>query len=92
MARVFLEYLLPLLMPTAAYLVWIWYFRKRAEELGGEAPEITQGGLFWSVVVGLVLVIALLISLAVTEGTGPGTGVYQSPQMQDGRIIPPKFK
>ena len=92
MVRILLEYMLPLLLPTAAYVTWVWYFRKRAEELGGEAPEVTRGGLFWSLVIGLVLVIIGLITLAVTEGVGPGTGAYQSPQLKDGRIIPPEFK
>jgi len=91
MSGAILQHLLPLILPTIAYLLWVWYLRKRADELDGAAPEITRGGLFWSAVVGLVLTIISFIALAVFSGVDPGTGGYQSPRMEDGRIIPPKF-
>ena len=47
MIRLLLNYVIPLVLPTAAYLAWVWYYRKRAEALGGQPPEITRGGLFW---------------------------------------------
>lgn len=86
------QHLLPLILPTIAYVLWIWYLRKRADELGGQAPEITRGGLFWSAAAGLVLMIVSFVALAVFSGVDPGTGGYQSPRLEDGRIIPPKFK
>tara|TARA_B100000427_G_C15423325_1_gene557370 strand:- start:51 stop:329 length:279 start_codon:yes stop_codon:yes gene_type:complete len=89
--RLLLNYVIPLVLPTAAYLIWVWYYRKRAEELGGEPPEITRGGLFWCLVAGLMLMIGTLLSLAATTGFDPGEGGYQSPRFEDGRIIPPKF-
>lgn len=92
MSRIILNYLLPLIVPTAAYLAWVWYFRRRAETTGDEPPEITRGGLFWSLVLGLALVIAGLVGLAVTAGVKPGEGGYQSPRIEDGRVIPPTFK
>ena len=91
MTRLLLKYILPLVLPTAAYLAWVWYYRKRAEELGGKPPEVTRGALFWCLVSGLGLMIASLLTLAATGGVGPGEGGYQSPRLEDGRIIPPKF-
>lgn len=91
MVRLLLNYILPLVLPTAAYLAWVWYYRKRAEALGGRPPEVTRGALFWCLVVGLGLMIGGLVTLAATTGVGPGEGGYQSPRLEDGRIIPPKF-
>ncbi|MEK9671193.1 MAG: hypothetical protein VW268_01645 [Rhodospirillaceae bacterium] len=92
MIRIFLSYVLPLILPTAGYIAWVWYCRKRAAKTGAEAPAITRGGLFWSIIVGVVLVGAGLAWVAITQGAGPGEGGYQSPRMEDGRIIPPQFK
>ena len=89
MIRLLLNYVIPLVLPTAAYLAWVWYYRKRAEALGGQPPEITRGGLFWCLVVGLMIV--TLLVLAAVTGADPGEGGYQSPRLEDGRIIPPKF-
>lgn len=91
MIRLLINYVFPLILPTAAYLAWVWYYRKRAEALGGEPPEVTRGGLFWSLVLGLSLMIVSLLALAAMTGVGPGEGGYQSPRLEDGRIIPPKF-
>ena len=91
MTRLLFNYVLPLVLPTAAYLTWVWYYRKRAEALGGDPPEITKGALFWCLVLGLVLMIASLVVLAAITGADPGEGGYQSPRLEDGRIIPPKF-
>jgi hypothetical protein len=89
--RLLFNYVFPLVLPTAAYLAWVWYYRKRAEALGGQPPEITRGGLFWCLVAGLGLMIVSLLTLAAVTGAGPGDGGYQSPRLEDGRIIPPKF-
>ncbi len=92
MTRILLHYVLPLLLPTLAYLTWVWYYRQRAKATGGDPPEITKGGLFWSLIAGIVLLIVGLIALAVFTGADPGAGGYQSPRLEDGRIMPPKFK
>ncbi|MEQ9559405.1 MAG: DUF6111 family protein [Rhodospirillales bacterium] len=91
MIRLLLNYVIPLVLPTAAYIAWVWYYRKRAEALGGAPPEITRGGLFWCLVTGLALMIVSLLVLAAVTGADPGEGGYQSPRLEDGRIIPPKF-
>jgi|TARA_R110002124_G_scaffold9429_3_gene48218 hypothetical protein len=91
MIKLLFNYVFPLVLPTAAYLAWVWYYRKRAEALGGRPPEVTRGGLFWCLVLGLGLMIVSLLTLAAVTGVGPGEGGYQSPRLEDGRIIPPKF-
>lgn len=92
MIRILLEFVLPLLLPTLGYVLWVHYYRWRAETTGAAPPELTRGGLFWSLVAGLVLLIICLIALAVFTGEDPGHGGYQAPRVEDGRIVPPKFK
>ena len=90
MKAILLHYLLPLALPTIAYILWIWYCAKRVEE-GQEPPAITRGGLFWSMMSGIVLMIIGLIAVALSTGDEPGK-TYQSPRFEDGRIVAPEFK
>ena len=73
-------------------MFWVLYCRKRAAATGREPPEITRGGIFWSLIVGVIAVVAGLTLLAVLTGAEPGEGGYQSPRLEDGRIIAPQFK
>ena len=92
MSRILLQFVMPLLLPTVAYCLWVAYYRKRAEATGEAPPEITKGGLFWSLCVGFGLLIVSLIALAVVSGEDPGQGGYQAPRLEDGRITEPQFK
>jgi len=91
MARIVLSYLLPLILPMAIYLGWMWVARHRSRARGDEIPEIKNSGIFWSIVVGVILMLAGLSFLAVSTGAPPGDGTYQSPRFENGQIIPPKF-
>jgi hypothetical protein len=33
-----------------------------------------------------------LVTIALTSGDPPDSGVYQSPRMEDGKIVPPSYK
>jgi hypothetical protein len=48
--------------------------------------------VFWSIVAGFVLMMAGLGFLAVSSGEAPGSGQYQAPRPEDGRVVPPQFK
>lgn len=89
MVRILLHLLL-FIIPIAAYLAWVYYYRRRAAAGGGDVPEITRGGLFWSLIAGCILLIISFVALAVFTGEPPGSS-YQSPRFEDGRIIGPKF-
>lgn len=91
MTRILLTYVLPLAMPTILYLCWVWVLRHRASSTGTEIPKIAKGGLFWSFVIGFVLMISGLAYIAMTAGVGPDAGKYQSPRYEDGKIIPPSY-
>jgi hypothetical protein len=92
MSRVLLQYLLPLLGPLALYLIYMTFVRRRAAKKGDDIPAIEHGHVFWSIIVGFVLMMAGLVTLAMTSGEKPGSGEYQAPRMEDGRVVSPKFK
>ena len=91
MARIVMSYILPLILPMAIYLGWVWVIRHRSRARGDEIPEIKNSSIFWSIVAGVILMFAGLSVLAVTGGAPPGDGTYQSPRFENGKVIPPKL-
>jgi len=91
MVRIVLSYILPLILPMAIYLGWVWVIRHRSRARGDEIPEIKNSGIFWSILAGVILMFAGLSILAVTGGAPPGKGNYQSPRLENGKIVPPEF-
>ena len=93
--RIFLTYVLPLALPTLVYIAWVGYARKQHVGRGGgdgDLPELRRGPLFWSLVTGFVLMLGGLAAIALMTGAPPDSGEYQSPRLQDGKIVPPHFK
>jgi len=91
MARILLNYVLPLILPMVLYLGWMWAVRHRSKARGDEIPTIKRAGIFWSIVAGFALMWAGLAYVAINSGAPPGEGTYQSPRLEDGKIVPPKF-
>ena len=92
MIRVLLTYILPLALPTAAYLIWVWYLRNRSKSRGDELPEIKSTPVFASILVGFIMMFATLSYVAITSGASPGGGQYEAPRFENGQITEPKFK
>jgi hypothetical protein len=92
MIRVLLTYILPLALPTAIYLIWLWYLRHRSKARGDELPEIKSTPVFASILIGFMLMFAALSYVAVTSGAPPGEGKYEAPRFEHGQITKPKFK
>ena len=92
MTRIIFNYLLPLVLPTAIYLGWMWYLRHRSKARGDEVPEIKNTSVFVSILLGVALMFAGLIYVAVTSGAPPGEGSYEAPRLEDGKITAPKFE
>lgn len=91
MTRIILTYVLPLLLPTLVYVAWISYARKKHDN-DDEPPALRKGPLFWCLMAGFMLMVAGLVTIALTSGDPPGSGQYQSPRLEDGKIVPPRFK
>jgi len=92
MIRFFLNYLLPLILPILLYLGWVWFSKKRSKLTYEKKPIIKSGGLFVSLIIGILLMLVSLVIVILTGGSPPGEGKYQSPRFVNGKIIPPKLK
>jgi len=80
MLRIVLFYLLPFLLP------FIGYFTYRFLMTRGR-PLLQQTPWYVLSVIGLVLVVASLVTLALTGGW-QREGDYVPPHLEDGRIVP----
>lgn len=84
MVRVFLTIVLPLVLPTALYLLWIGTFGAAQE--GGDLP---WAALPWIWLAGAGAVLLAIVLLVVTVDFGsPQEGIYVPPRWEDGRIVP----
>ena len=92
MSRIILNYLLPLVLPMAIYLTYMWWQRRRAAKYGNKSPIVERNHIFISVIIGFLLMASSLTWIAVASGVAPGEGAYQSPRLEDGKITPPSFK
>ena len=91
--RILLTYVLPLVLPTLVYVAWVGYARKKHVGAGdGDLPGLRLRPLFWSLVTGFVLLLGGLATIALMSGAPPDSGEYQSPRLQNGKIMPPHFK
>jgi hypothetical protein len=85
MLRVFVEILLPLVLPTALYLGWIWVVRWA----GGSDAAFGWAGLpwLWLAAAGIVLLAGFLSVVNVGFGTVQ-QGIYVPPRWVHGHIVP----
>jgi hypothetical protein len=84
MPRVFLTIVLPLLLPTALYLLWVSTF---GAEPGIGAARWRAVPWLWLAGAGVVLLAVVLFVVTVRFGS-PQEGVYVPPRWEGGRIIP----
>jgi hypothetical protein len=85
MLRVLLTVILPLLLPTALYLLWV-------STLAGPSPERravswTNVPWLWLAGIGAALLAIVLIVVSIHFGS-PQQGVYVPPRWDGHRIIP----
>ncbi len=86
MIRAFLTIVLPLLLPTALYLLWAFAMR-RAEAAG--LVEILRGlPWLWLGAAGIALLAGVLMLVALGFGRSADTAHYVPPRTVDGKIVP----
>jgi hypothetical protein len=84
MLRVFLTVVLPLLLPTALYLLWV---RASGDSAGRGAIPWTRVPWLWLAGAGAALLTIVLIVVTVHFGS-PQQGVYVPPRWDGDRIVP----
>jgi hypothetical protein len=84
MFRVFLTIVLPLLLPTALYLLWIGILGSSQE---GGAVSWTTVPWIWLAGAGAVLLAIVLLVVTVHFGSSQ-EGVYVPPRWEGERIVP----
>ena len=87
MARLLVTYMVPFLLPMAAYVAWVWYRAKYTAEHGGEAPRIERGPWPLLLFLGAVCAFAVLALTAFMRG-GPADQTYVPPRVVDGEVVP----
>jgi hypothetical protein len=92
MSRVVLQYVLPLLLPTLAFLGWLALTRKAGETRAETMARVHDGPWYWLVISGFVLMAGGLVYLGVGQGDPPPGSVYVPPHVEDGRVIPGRMK
>ena len=85
--RIFLHIFLPLVTPILIYAIWAKFDAYRK---GKGLPNWEDGHWFWVIIAGFILTAVSLIYLT-TLGDGIN-GLYQSPKIENGTIIPGHFK
>jgi hypothetical protein len=84
MVRIFLTIVLPLLVPTVLYLLWVTTL---GAPRGGNTVAWASLPWVWLAIAGVVLLAAVLLVVSVGFGTSQ-EGVYIAPRYQNGQIIP----
>ncbi|MBK8173867.1 MAG: hypothetical protein IPK66_00765 [Rhodospirillales bacterium] len=87
MSRILLQYLLPLLLPTAIWLLWYLIVGRRTVTADGSRSVLYHGPWFWLFLGGVCLLGVSLVFSALTQGYDP-IGRYVAPHWENGRVVP----
>jgi hypothetical protein len=85
MGRVFLTIVLPLLVPTALYVGWLYFLKWSTQ--GAETLRWQELPWLWLGTAGVVLLAVVLFVVTVHFGK-PETGRWVPPRYEDGRVVP----
>jgi chromate transport protein ChrA len=83
MIRILLTVVLPFVLPTLLYVVWISTMRHAAPATPAPRPALPW---VWLVAAGVLLTALLLFLVNLRLGTSDGT--YVPPHFIDGRVVP----
>jgi hypothetical protein len=83
--RIILQIVVPLLLPTVAYVLWARYARQHT------LADLRRGPWIWLVGAGLVLVAASAAVWIAVEHQPPGS-TYVPPRFEDGKLVPGHFQ
>ena len=93
MIRIFLIYVLPLILPTLLYVLWrLWQIKRAPGSLSGTVEGDMRSVLRrapWVklAAIGTGLLVVVIVIAALTGGAPPHQ-TYTPPHMENGRIVP----
>ncbi len=92
MTRIILTFILPLIAPTIAFVVWTIYRARRHQALatGQPIPAWQEYPWIWLVGSGAVLAIVSVFTLGAIKDGGT-TSSYTPARYEDGKLIPGEF-
>jgi len=88
--RQFFEVVLPLVLPTALYLLYMITANRRAASAPGQPLWWREVPWIWLASAGVALVAVCLVGFALFGGAPPGTA-YRPARLIDGKIQPGQF-
>jgi hypothetical protein len=88
--RVFFTIVVPLLLPTLLYMVYLFFVRPRFVGPQGQTQESPIPWL-WLAAIGGVLAVATFFAVAELDGAPPGSR-YEPARVIDGEIEPGHFE
>lgn len=88
MLRVILTIVVPLILPTAVYVLWVRTVRREAS---GGAVRWRAMPWIWLAGAGAMLLALVLFVVTVHFGTTQ-SGVYVPPRYEGGRVLPPHIE
>ena len=93
MIRTLLTVILPLLAPTVAYILWVWFMNKKKKDEEEKRPLKEWQTWPWVrlVSLGSVLVIISVLAFNISLGQEDERGRYIPPHMKDGEVVPGRF-
>ena len=89
--RILFIYLLPFLLPLAAYLAWAWYRATYVKEHDGNQPEIEKGPWPALLLIGALLAFGVMAATALMRGAD-SDATYTPPRYEDGRVTPGRLE
>lgn len=87
--RVIVEIVVPLVLPTVLYILWVLAVRRAG---AGRTAAWQKMPFLWLAAAGVVLLALFLVVMTVGFGTDTRGSVYVPAQYKNGRIIPGHFE
>lgn len=91
MMRVFLEIVVPLLLPVVTFAVWVLLSHRRPGQDRSIAERLRNGPWLWLIFASVTLLFAAMAYSALTGGA-PAGAKYSPPHLENGKVVPGTFE
>ncbi len=89
--RVFLEILVPLLLPVVVFSVWVLLSQRRPGQDRSIAQRLRHGPWVGLIMASVALLVAGFVYSALTDGV-PAGAKYRAPHLENGKVVPGTFE